>query len=156
VRRRWGAARGAASIVLGMSGDNDRLQRVTLQLRLNDFDVLGHLNQAVYHELLEQGRIALLTGLSADSNQYVLAHVELDYRREVPVPTREVVVESGVERVGRSSVRLLQRVVRPDGELAAEGASVLVGWDRERRSSRQLDDAERASLEARLLAAPTA
>jgi len=139
-----------------MSGDNDRLLRVNQQLRLNDFDVLGHLNQAVYHELMEQGRIALLSGLSADSNQYVLAHVELDYRREVPVSMREVVVESGIERVGRSSVRLLQRIIRPDGELAAEGVSVLVGWDRERRASRQLTDAEREALEARTLAAPAA
>jgi len=139
-----------------MSGDTDALLRITQQLRLNDFDVLGHLNQAVYHELMEQGRIALLTSLDADSNEYVLARVELDYRREVPVPTREVVVETGVERVGRSSVRLLQRIVRPDGELAAEGISVIVGWDREKRGSRALTDAERAGLGERMVAAPAA
>lgn len=139
-----------------MSGDSDALLRTRLQLRLNDFDVLGHLNQAVYHELMEQGRIALLTSLDADSNQYVLARVELDYRREVSTAFREVVVETGVERVGRSSVRLLQRVLRPDGELAAEGASVLVGWDAAARGSRPLTDAERAGLTARLVAAPAA
>ena len=139
-----------------MSGDSDALLRTRLQLRLNDFDVLGHLNQAVYHELMEQGRIALLTSLDADSNQYVLARVELDYRREVSTAFREVVVETGVERVGRSSVRLLQRVLRPDGELAAEGASVLVGWDAAARGSRLLTDAERAGLTARLVAAPAA
>lgn len=139
-----------------MSGDSDALLRSTLQLRLNDFDVLGHLNQAVYHELMEQGRIALLTSLDADSNQYVLARVELDYRREVSTAFREVVVETGVERVGRSSVRLLQRILRPDGELAAEGASVLVGWDAAQRGSRPLTDAERAGLTARLVAAPAA
>ncbi len=139
-----------------MSGDSDALLRTRLQLRLNDFDVLGHLNQAVYHELMEQGRIALLTGLGADSNQYVLARVELDYRREVPTAFREVVVETGVERVGRSSVRLLQRVVRPDGEVAAEGATVMVGWDAAQRSSRPLTDTERTGLNARLVAAPAA
>ncbi|MBB4662544.1 acyl-CoA thioesterase [Conexibacter arvalis] len=137
-----------------MSGDSDALVRVTQQLRLNDFDVLGHLNQAVYHELLEQGRIALMTALGGDSNEFVLARVELDYRREVPVAVREVVVETGVERVGRASVRLAQRIVRPDGELAAEGATVLVGWNRAERSSRALTDAERAALSARLVAAP--
>lgn len=125
-----------------MSDRNDTVSRVTLQLRLNDFDVLGHLNQAVYHELLEQGRIALLTSLAADSDEYVLAHVELDYRREVPIQLREVLVETAVERVGRSSVRLAQRLLRPDGELAAEGVSVLVGWDRAARGSRPLRDDE--------------
>ncbi len=131
-----------------MSDGNGGALRIELQLRLNDFDVLGHLNQAVYHELLEQGRIALLTSLSSDSNEYVLAHVELDYRREVPVPTRTVVVETGVERVGTSSVRLAQRLLRPDGEIAAEGVSVLVGWDRETRSSRPLREAEKQAYAA--------
>lgn len=132
-----------------IAGPNGPL-RQTLQLRLNDFDVLGHLNQAVYHELLEQGRIGLLSSVSADSNAYVLARVELDYRSEVPVPTPEVTVETGVERVGRSSVRLVQRVLRPDGTLAAEGAAVLVGWDPAARRSRPLSDAEREGLSARL------
>jgi acyl-CoA thioester hydrolase len=136
-----------------MSSDSAGLLRHTLQLRLNDFDVLGHLNQAVYHELLEQGRIALLSSVGGDSNAYVLARVELDYRREVPLPMREVVVESGVERVGRSSVRLVQRVLRSDGELAAEGAAVLVGWDPAKRGSRVLSEAERAGLTARLVGA---
>lgn len=137
-----------------MSEATDGPVRLTLQLRLNDFDVLGHLNQAVYHELLEQGRIALLGSLSADSNRYVLARVELDYRREVPVALREVIVETSVEGYGRSSVRLAQRVLRPDGELAAEGSAVLVGWDRDARRSRPLGDEERASLATRVAAAP--
>ncbi len=138
----------AVAIVRPMSDGTDGALRVTQQLRLNDFDVLGHLNQAVYHELLEQGRIALLTSLASDSNEYVLAHVELDYRREVPVSMREVVVETAVERVGSSSVRLAQRLLRPDGEVAAEGLSVLVGWDREARSSRPLRDEEKQAYAA--------
>jgi acyl-CoA thioester hydrolase len=139
-----------------MSDGNDGVVRLTLQLRLNDFDVLGHLNQAVYHELMEQGRIALLSSLAADSNEYVLAHVSLDYRREVPASFREVVVETTVEGVGNSSVRLAQRVLRPDGELAAEGLSVLVGWDREARSSRRLSEREKQALLARAASAGAA
>lgn len=131
-----------------MTDGNDGVVRLTLQLRLNDFDLLGHLNQAVYHELMEQGRIALLTRNAADSNQYVLARVELDYRREVAAPTREVIVETTVAKVGTSSLRLAQRVLRPDGELAAEGFSVLVGWDREKRGSRKLTDGEKETLGA--------
>lgn len=120
--------------------------RLPAQLRLNDFDVLGHLNQAVYHELLELGRIDLVNGLSVDNDDFVLAHVELDYRREVTKAERSVTIETAIERVGRSSLRLVQRVVRGDGAVAAEGASVLVGWDRAARTSRPLSDAERAAL----------
>lgn len=136
-----------------MGTDVPAPSRFAAQLRLNDFDVLGHLNQAVYHQLLEQGRIDLMTGLSLDNDDFVLARVELDYRREVTVAEREVLVESAVERVGRSSVRLTQRVVRGDGEVAAEGAAVTVGWDRAARKSRTLTEAERTTLNRHALPA---
>ena len=31
-----------------------------MQLRWRDMDMLGHLNQSVYHELLEEGRAAVI------------------------------------------------------------------------------------------------
>jgi acyl-CoA thioester hydrolase len=121
--------------------------RRTLQVRWNDIDMLGHLNQAVYHELLEEGRVGLIAGVGSDSRAFVLARVELDYRREVRFSDREVTVETGVERIGRSSVRLMQRLVRSDGTVAAEGVSVIVGWDAQARGSRVLADDERAAFE---------
>lgn len=136
-----------------MSAEARTISRLPAQLRLNDFDVLGHLNQAVYHELLELGRIDLVTGLSVDNDEFVLAHVSLDYRREVTAAARSVTVESEIERVGRSSLRIAQRIVRDDGVVAAEGVGVLVGWDRAARSSRPLRDAERAALSPHAAAA---
>jgi acyl-CoA thioester hydrolase len=35
-------------------------QRIPVQLRWRDMDMLGHLNQSVYHELLEEGRAAVI------------------------------------------------------------------------------------------------
>lgn len=79
----------------------------------------------------------------------VVVHASIDYRSEVPVGTREVVVESEIAAVGRSSVRFVQRLLLPDGTLAAEGVAVLVAWDRERRASRPIGDTERAALRPR-------
>lgn len=120
--------------------------RRTIALRWNDFDVLGHLNQAVYHELLEEGRSALLAAADADPREYVLVRVELDYRREIPLEMPEVTVETAVERIGGASLRLAQRIVRADGEVAAAGTCVTVGWDGRTRRSRPLRERERAAL----------
>jgi acyl-CoA thioesterase FadM len=76
----------------------------------------------------------------------VVAHSSIDYRAEVTVGTREVVVETEIGEVGRSSVRFVQRVVLPDGTVAAEAETVLVAWDREARSSRAIAGSERAAL----------
>ena len=58
--------------------------RIRVPIRWRDLDLLGHLNQAVYHELLEEGRAALVDKLGGEEEfAFVLARVELDYRNEV-------------------------------------------------------------------------
>jgi acyl-CoA thioester hydrolase len=110
-------------------------------------DALGHVNQAVYHELLEEARTELISALpSYDKHSFVMARVELDYRREIPLNHRFVEVTLLVESIGRSSITLTQQIFRSDGELAADGRSVMVAWDEQRRGSRPMTEKELAAL----------
>jgi acyl-CoA thioester hydrolase len=120
--------------------------RIGIGLRWRDMDMLGHLNQAVYHELLEEGRGALFASLGGMSFPFVLVRVELDYRHEVRRDHGTVEVLTRVERVGGKSVTLAQEMLLPDGTVAAAGSSVLVAWDPQARGSRELSDDERAAL----------
>lgn len=114
--------------------------------------MLGHLNQSVYHELIEEGRIALIAdvmsraGAELPPGGFVLAHVDLDYHTEVRKDHGEVDVVVRVARVGTSSLELEQEVRLPDGRLAASGKSVLVAWDLTARTKRPLSEGERAAL----------
>lgn len=125
---------------------------VRVQLRWRDMDMLGHLNQSVYHELLEEGRAALLTeivrrvGGDRAHGGYVLAHVDLDHHAEVRKDHDEVEVFVRLAGVGTSSLRLEHEVRLPDGRVAASGRTVLVAWDPATRGKRVLSDAERAAL----------
>lgn len=123
-----------------------RQVRTTIPLRWRDLDVLGHLNQAVYHELLEEGRGALFARLEGHGFPFVLAHVELDYRHEVRKDHESVVLTTRVASVGRTSVTLEERIELPDGTVAADGHAVLVAWDMEARRSRELSAGEREAL----------
>ena len=115
-------------------------------------DMLGHLNQSVYHELLEEGRVALLAELlrraGGDHHHggFVLARVELDHRREIRKDHGEVEVRVRVAGVGDSSIRLENEVCLPDGSVAATGVSILVAWDPATRGKRSLTEAERAAV----------
>jgi acyl-CoA thioester hydrolase len=115
-------------------------------------DLLGHLNQSVYHELLEEGRAALMTdvlrraGGDHAHGSFVLAHVDLDYHAEVRKDHGEVEVVVRVARVGTSSLVLEHEVRLPDGTMAASGNTVLVGWDPVARGKRVLTQRERAAL----------
>ena len=95
--------------------------RVTVGLRWRDLDMLGHLNQAVYHELLEEGRAALFHQLGG--MPFVIARVELDYRREVRKDHGAVDVVTWVESIGRKSIVAGQSILLPDDTVAAEAAA---------------------------------
>jgi acyl-CoA thioester hydrolase len=122
--------------------------RVRIDVRWRDLDMLGHLNQAVYHEFLEEGRAELVSALGERGFAFVLARVELDYRHEVRRDHGFVEVVATVGRVGRSSITVDNSVLLPDGTVAAEGSSVLVAWDMGERRSRELSADERAALGA--------
>jgi acyl-CoA thioester hydrolase len=115
-------------------------------------DMLGHLNQSVYHELLEEGRAAVMwelmrrAGNSHVHGAYVLVHVDLDYHTEVRKDHGQVEVVVRVAGVGTSSFRLQHEVRLPDGTVAASGETVMVAWDPATRGKRPLTEAERAAL----------
>ena len=134
-----------------MTSDAPAAVRLGLPLRHRDMDALGHVNQAVYHELLEEVRAALFRTALPDLpfTGYVLVHVELDYRREVRIEDRYLIGECRVASLGRSRVELENRLVLADGNVAVEGRAVLVAWDEKTRRSRELTENERKALLSR-------
>ena len=129
-------------------GDEAWAVRVELPLRHRDMDALGHVNQAVYHELLEEVRSALFSQVLPDLpfTGYVLAHAALDYRSEVRIEDRKLIGEGRIAELGRSRVEIENRLSKPDGAVAVEGRAILVAWDEESRKARPLTDDEKASL----------
>jgi acyl-CoA thioester hydrolase len=125
-----------------------RESRVRVPIRWRDLDVLGHVNQSVYHELLEEGRAGVLGRMGENAFPLVLVHIEIDYRAEVRKDHEWVEIVSRVGHIGTKSVRIDERIQRSDGVVATEGHSVLVAWDPQERTSRALSEPERDALTA--------
>ena len=121
-----------------------------IQTRWPDFDALGHLNHAIYHVYLDEARDEALRNTVGDINAWpnVVVHASIDYRREIALGVREIVVRTQIEEVGRSSVRFRQTISTADGELSAEAEAVLVAWNPKTRRSREITQAERQRLAA--------
>jgi len=98
------------------------------RLRFNDTDWLGHVNNAAFAVLLEQGRseLALEAGLpmGSESATLVIVRLELDFLREMAWPGT-VTIETEVARLGNRSFTLRQRLTSAS-ELYARAVSVLV------------------------------
>jgi acyl-CoA thioester hydrolase len=105
-------------------------------VRFRDLDGMGHVNNAVFLTYMESARIAFLSSLGAGNNpqkSLILARAEADFRSPISFG-EEVEVGVKTSRVGTKSFELVYEV-RADGRLAAEGKSVLVGYDYERGAS---------------------
>ncbi len=104
----------------------------THRLRFNDTDRLGHVNNAVFAVMLEQGRseLAALAGLpmEAASRALVIVRLELDFAHEMNWPG-DVRIETEVLRVGGRSFTLRQALVQ-DAAICARAQTVLVVLDR--------------------------
>lgn len=105
---------------------------VTLPVQWGDMDSLAHVNNVVYIRWLESGRVALIDSIAeivASKQQGVgpiLASVQCDYRRQTRFPDT-IHVGSRVDHVGRSSLRVAQRIVsEQERDVVAEGVAVLV------------------------------
>jgi len=118
--------------------------RTDIQVRFNDTDALGHLNNTSYALYAELSRIQFLHDLGANVTSLILAHLSLDFRKQVKFG-EEVFISTWVEKLGSSSVTLAQEVVS-EGEVAAEIKSVVVHFDYKAQKAKPLSDEVRAVL----------
>lgn len=121
-----------------------------IEVRWRDVDNYGHVNNAVYLTYLEEVRDEWLARTLRDDEavwDYVIAHVSIDFRREVTQADDEVVATCSLERIGTSSVRTREQVVLPTGVVAAEASAVLVARNRSTGGSRPITALEREAFE---------
>ncbi len=118
-----------------------------IEIRWRDLDPYGHVNHAVFLTYLEEVRDEWLSGaVGEDALGYVVARVEIDYRRELTQRDDRIVARIRLDSLGTSSVRTVEELAVPAGEIAAEAKAVLVACDEQHRP-RPLSGDERAVLE---------
>jgi acyl-CoA thioester hydrolase len=128
---------------------------VRLQIRWRDMDAYGHVNNAVYLNFLEEARdrwVHEVLGAVADTWDFVLARVAIDFRAELKQDDGEVTVRCRLDGIGRASIRTREEILKADGTVSAEAESVIVPRDPATGRSRPLTDRERAVLEEELSA----
>jgi acyl-CoA thioester hydrolase len=133
-----------------------------IEIRWRDVDQYGHVNNAVFLTYLEEVRDEWLARALRDASapgesvwDYVVARVEIDFRREIVPSDDEVVATCELEGIGTSSVRTRERIRTRAGEIAADARAVLVARDRDANRSRPITDEERAAFEREAAAAAT-
>lgn len=121
--------------------------RIEIQVRFADTDAVGHINNASYATWSELARLRFLEESGNAPVSFILAHLAIDFRRQVDY-TDTVHVESRISAIGNTSFTMAQ-VVYANGAVAAEVKSVIVSFDYQAQRSIPIPAAFRAWLASR-------
>lgn len=126
---------------------------VTLPIQWGDMDALGHVNNARYFTWFESARIELFHRIGMDtsgapSEGPILARTHCEFLLPLRWPG-EVVVGTGISRIGTKSFQMVYEVARTDAldRLAARGEGVIVMLDYRRGETVPISEPLRARLE---------
>jgi acyl-CoA thioester hydrolase len=123
--------------------------RVPIQIRYNDYDDRGHVNNAVYLTYFELARNAAWSAVTGEADGepgFILARAIVNYRSPA-VPGTALAVEVTAGEVRSKSWSWRYRVVdEADGRLIADGETTQVLYDYPSRSTVVIGEGMKARL----------
>lgn len=126
-----------------------------VQVRWNDLDALGHVNNAVFVTYFEiaRGRFMLeaCPGWDWSKDMFLVANVHVDFRRELLLTADEPRVMVKTSKIGTKSFVLEYAIVSNPGEelvIYATGTTTQVMFDMKSRQTVEVPEWVRASLMA--------
>jgi len=104
-----------------------------LQIRFNDIDKFGHVNNAVYFQFYDTAKTEYISEVCphVDWNELaiIVAHIEADFLAQVKADSH-LEARTRVSRIGRKSFQLEQELVESDTqEVKSRCMSVMVLYD---------------------------
>jgi len=126
------------------------IHTIPIQIRFNDVDQMGHVNNAVIMEYLDLGKDAFFSsrGLSPVKSDFtvMVVHYDVDFKRQIHYHD-SIHVTTEIERFGNKSLTVVQQVVDSDtGDVCVECRTVMAGYRRSTSSSEVIPDEVRQWL----------
>lgn len=124
---------------------------VDLQIRFNDIDILGHLNNTVYFSFFDTGKAYYFEHIMGGKMDWkrveaVIANVDCAYISPIYFG-EEIEVWTRCMEVHEKSFRLQQVIVeKKTGEIKAAAETVMVSFDPETKKSMPVPDRWREAL----------
>jgi len=100
-----------------------------IQMRFSDIDGFGHVNNSVYNQYLDCGRVEYLNQVpGADflrgKERLVLVRIENDFLKPTFLGD-ELTVHTQIEKIGRKSITMHQLIIGTKEEIKVKSTSIL-------------------------------
>lgn len=106
-----------------------------VQIRFNDVDIMGHVNNAVHQHYYDYARLEFFREVFGetidwDRQALVLAAITVDYLEPIQLDDK-VEVRTWITRIGNKSLNMSQEIMQAKtGSIKSKSNSVLVGYNR--------------------------
>ena len=119
-----------------------------LQVRFNDIDMMGHVNNAVIMEFFDYGKMKYFEqlGINVEKEEVtiVIVHYETDFVGQIYL-NAATEVRTKVESIGHKSLHVLQHIVS-DGQLKAVCRTVMSGYNRSAKTSAPIPETMKKAI----------
>ncbi len=107
--------------------------RMGVQIRFNDIDMFGHLNNAVYIQFFDMGKYAYFRQFMTDTfgsepTAPVVANINCDFLEPTKIDERLEVL-TAITEIADSSMVLQQRIVSSAGRVKCTARTIMVNID---------------------------
>jgi len=122
-----------------------------IQIRFNDFDLAGHIYNAVYQEYLDSAKMNYFSEVLGDlidwkTNGLVIASIQIDYASPILLGDT-ISIKSRVSEMGDKSIKMTQFVMKNnETEPVATGITTLVCFNFKKRESILIPDEWRQAI----------
>lgn len=118
--------------------------KLPLQLRFNDVDKFGHVNNTVFFSFYDLGKTEYFTSVCPnvdwEKDAIVVVHIESDFLSQI-YATDNISVETAVTAIGTKSFTLSQRVIdTKTKEIKCICRSIMVAFDLVHHESKPLNE----------------
>ena len=123
--------------------------KLPLQLRFNDVDMMGHVNNAVIMEFFDYGKMKYFDDaevyVEKEPITLVIVHYEVDFVGQI-LRGDHPEVWTKVVRFGNKSLEVLQYIVC-DGEVKSICKTIMSGYNREKQISEVIPERIKMAIE---------
>lgn len=113
-----------------------------IQIRFNDIDGLGHVNNTTIQEYFDLGRLEYFNAVfnyNINWNEFaaIIATIKTDF--VFPVFLKDsLLVKTKITSIGNKSMQLIQHLTDKEGNMKAFCSSVMVGFNQEKQISKPI------------------
>lgn len=125
-----------------------------IQLRFNDIDALGHVNNTVYFSFYDLGKTSYFSQIR-DANEslvdivdfgVVIANIQVNF--VLPIfPNEKIAVQTAVSEVGTKSFKLIQQVINVEtNDVKCVCQTVMVGYNLTSKTTQEISEEWKKAL----------